>query len=110
MGSAVKFGETGVDEMITEIELAQLIENVKRGIKWLDKNEPEWRSKINWHTLDIDTSCHCIGGQLYGTFGKFVLVNGLSVDRCEQLGFYAEVYPIKLNRIWKELGPKEATK
>jgi hypothetical protein len=39
---------------------------VAAGIEWLNKNAPsDWRSRIDLHTLDIDSADFCVLGQVF---------------------------------------------
>jgi hypothetical protein len=38
------------------------------GIAFLDKNVAGWRSKINIGSLNIQTDCGCVVGQIFGSF------------------------------------------
>ena len=46
-----------------EMELA-----VRRGVRYLDKNNPQWFKRINLTTLDLENGALCILGQCYGSF------------------------------------------
>lgn len=41
---------------------------VQKGIKWLDKNEPEWAMKIDLRTLRMDIGQQCMLGQCFGEY------------------------------------------
>jgi hypothetical protein len=41
---------------------------VDEGIHTLDVEEPEWREKINPHTLDVSDFCNCVLGQVFGSY------------------------------------------
>ena len=48
---------------------AQIIKNrVIKGAKFLDTKMPGWYNKIDISRLNINNSCNCIIGQLYGNF------------------------------------------
>lgn len=49
-----------------------------RGAEYLDTHMPGWHRKINLDELEIESSCHCIIGQLVGSFYRAVEV-GLEV-------------------------------
>lgn len=40
-------------------------ERVANGVRWLDENAPEWRSKVDPAQLDMISSCQCVLGQVY---------------------------------------------
>lgn len=41
---------------------------VKNGIAWLNMNVPAWRTQLDVDRLNMSNDCHCILGQLYGSF------------------------------------------
>ena len=43
-------------------------ERVRRGIELLDTKAPGWREKIDLKTLDVEGSCACVLGQVYGGY------------------------------------------
>jgi len=45
---------------------------VNRGVALLDKKVPEWRDRVDWPTLNMAMCEDCIGGQIAGTFFRFI--------------------------------------
>jgi len=45
---------------------------VRRGIQFLDKNVTGWWKKIRISRLNMDNTGDCIGGQISGSYGKFL--------------------------------------
>ena len=43
----------------------QIKQRVARGIKWLDKNHPNWYKKIDLGKFDIECSDVCVCGQVF---------------------------------------------
>ena len=61
---------------------------LKRGFKFLDKNNPGWEKEINLRELNMKNCCNCILGQLYdGNYYTGVEILGLK-DWDEKMGFY----------------------
>jgi hypothetical protein len=53
--------------MLTEAQKTEMRANIARGIKYLDENIPDWRSKIDWKSFDFINPTKCVWGQLrYG--------------------------------------------
>ena len=46
----------------------QLRDYVERGVELLDEQAPGWEHKINLSTLVLWHGCHCICGQIYGSY------------------------------------------
>jgi hypothetical protein len=46
----------------------RIVESVKRGVALLDEKVPDWRSKIDLATLDMNDTDHCVVGQVTGDF------------------------------------------
>jgi hypothetical protein len=78
----------------------QLRDNARRGAEWLDEVRDGWwvdvqrRESDGWRYGGIDLDAfdmvmvdRCIGGQLEGSFGRFVFEYGLEDDRPFELGF-----------------------
>ena len=40
---------------------------VARGAAWLDSEQPGWERRIDLATLDLQDSCRCVLGQVFGT-------------------------------------------
>lgn len=84
----------------------QAKEAVLRGIKFLDRNYPNWRDRIDWDWLDLASAVSCPGGQLEGEYEKFLDVNSLSTEEGINLGlatgewFYTYS---ELTDAWREL-------
>lgn len=51
--------------MITKTHIKNIEARVRRGAKWLDKNEPGWADKIDPDKLDMTTGQHCVLGQVF---------------------------------------------
>lgn len=43
--------------------------SVARGAAWLDKQSPDWYTKINVDRLDLDSNRNCVCGQVFGSYG-----------------------------------------
>lgn len=47
-------------------------ENVKarvaKGVKWLDKESPDWHNKVDLRTLDMSSGTQCMIGQCFGDY------------------------------------------
>ncbi len=53
-------------------------QRVKLGVSWLDKNAPDWRSKVDVDKLDIRYPTQCILGQVFkGPIGSGYWPNGM---------------------------------
>ena len=74
---------------------------IDEGIKFLDKNYPNWRSKINIEALDMADGYNCIEGQLEKSAYRFNAIHKLSYNDCINLGFECE--PAKDNAILTKL-------
>lgn len=48
--------------MQTQTEAA---ERVARGVEWLDRHRPDWRSRITLPEFDIESTCNCVIGQVF---------------------------------------------
>lgn len=54
------------------------------GAEWLDTNRPGWAAKINTDTLNTQSSCHCVLGQLADTVnGYYTFLYNLTLDDIE---------------------------
>lgn len=62
---------------------------VKRGVKWLDANVPNWRARIDVASLDLQFPCKCVLGQLDGNFYEAVWTYRLERSEVSHLGFLA---------------------
>ncbi len=64
---------------------------VVRGATLLDAQRPGWDQRISTATLDLADNCHCILGQLYGTYARGVSAWSLGLDLhgAEERGFHA---------------------
>ena len=51
---------------LSEAELAELNENVQRGVALLDKEMPDWRERIDLPAFDIQECESCVLGFCYG--------------------------------------------
>lgn len=81
---------------------------VKRGIKLLDSEVPDWRSKIDLEELDLFWPCHCVLGQ--ATEGYYTAIGKLDIDP-NDYGFsipvvlddrYNSRNYANLTQLWKE--------
>lgn len=93
-----------------------MAERVNRGIEWLDEVAPEWRDRIDLHTLDLADYHWCVIAQVTDsdfTDGWESLDGGLSGSRQRQimLGFDISVgeyfsspreHYIRLTEAWLE--------
>lgn len=52
------------DEIAVMLNTSGIAECVKRGVKWLDANLPEWLTYINTEELDLSSGSTCVWGQL----------------------------------------------
>lgn len=48
--------------------LDEVAERVTRGAEWLDANVPGWVERVDVETLDLQSPCRCVLGQLYEDF------------------------------------------
>ena len=71
-------------------------ERVTRGAAALDKANPGWERRVDLSKLDLQDSCRCVLGQLYGHYfdGLMALENGsvpidMAVTPGANLGFNA---------------------
>jgi hypothetical protein len=62
--------------------------NVKRGEAFLDEHVPGWRDKVDPSELDSADSCHCVLGQVFGTYGDGLLLLRLTSREAQRLGFF----------------------
>lgn len=53
----------------------QLHARVQAGAAWLDDNVDGWRGSVDVNTLDMESPCNCVLGQLRGEY----------FDACEEL-------------------------
>lgn len=51
-----------------ENELTLVDARAATGAKWFDKNYPGWHQAIDRAQLDISDDCHCVVGQIAGSF------------------------------------------
>lgn len=56
-------------------------ERVARGAEFLDEHRPGWRSEINLADLDLESTCGCVLGQLFGTYGDGLRALATGVPR-----------------------------
>lgn len=70
----------------------------RRGIAFLDKEQPGWEWKIELEKLNLRNIYSCVCGQLFGNFWDKVLRKGdvqqanekISLDRAKRYGFYID--------------------
>lgn len=72
-------------------------ERVARGAALLDQKRPGWAHAIDTGTLDLQSSCLCVIGQVYGNFYSYVGAVtgdasgvGSSRPHAARLGFWVE--------------------
>ncbi len=53
--------------MTTQTTLQPIPDRVSAGMAWLDEHEPGWDQRIDLKTLDVESGCHCVLGQLEDT-------------------------------------------
>ncbi len=70
---------------MTPIEV--LRERVERGAAFLDEHEPRWWKRIDEERLRLRSDCNCVLGQLYGSYGDFVMETELGFSWSEEHGF-----------------------
>ena len=64
-----------------------LKEAVTKGAAWLDTVKPGWAEVINLRRLDMQESCSCVMGHIYGNFAQ--RPDRVKPDSAaEALGFY----------------------
>jgi hypothetical protein len=78
-------------------------ERVSRGVKWLDFNVPEWRSKVSVLELDILSFCKCVIGQLFGSFSMAIKGGFLTVSQAREYGFAEGQFCFDLGGTTKEV-------
>ena len=59
------------------------------GAVYLDEHRPGWRDEIDRDRLDLNDSCDCVLGQLYGNFLAGWMTLRLDYKRIVMLGFEA---------------------
>lgn len=52
---------------------------IDAGIKWLDEQRPDWRSRVDLDYLNMGDASDCILGQVFGHFWKAVSGAGTDV-------------------------------
>jgi hypothetical protein len=40
-------------------------ERVARGVRFLDRTQPDWRTRVEVKNLDLESECYCVLGQLF---------------------------------------------
>ena len=55
---------------MTKKQIETIRKRVKRGIKWLDKEKPNWINKVFFRKLSMGSTSTCICGQVFGDFNK----------------------------------------
>lgn len=83
----------------------QISPEVERGSAWLDRNLPGWRDDIDLALLDLKFGTRCIIGQLYGSWGRGMMLIGRRTTGefytwSQQHGFYGDDYP-RLTAEWR---------
>lgn len=63
-------------------------EYVTAGVALLDEKMPGWRSQIDWITLDIWSTDHCIIGQLRKANPQTCIFDALGLDGFAGSGIY----------------------
>ncbi|SRR6266550_7745742 len=66
---------------------------IQAGAEFLDEETPGWELRIDPSSLDLNSQCYCVLGQLYGDFWGFVSTRWSSVGEwhnTHQLGFLGE--------------------
>lgn len=50
--------------ILSEAQKQEMCDNIARGIEYLDKNIPDWRSQINWDEFRFESIENCVWGKL----------------------------------------------
>lgn len=61
-------------QIVSRAKLNIAIRRVNRGMKALDKADPDWVSKIKIDNLDMSNGCYCIVGQACGGYHRVSFV------------------------------------
>lgn len=83
-------------------------QRVKRGVIFLNINHPGWDEEIDLNDLNLQSSCNCVLGQLYGTYANGMRKNGLWATDTIEKGFSLKTIDATqenwsaLNAAWKE--------
>lgn len=79
--------------MAAEIEIHknpnELLDNVGRGIEFLDQHEPDWHRRIDLLILDQNCVENCILGQLFGNALEWNKIQDWTLETMTQHGFWA---------------------
>lgn len=65
--------------------------NVAAGIDYLDMTEPGWRDRINWESLNLESHCNCILGQLYGDYYGATQKLDMDIHEAAERGFNVSI-------------------
>src|SRR4029077_12412117 len=57
------------------------------GAALLDRLTPGWWRLVKLRPLDINSTCNCVTGQLFGDYGDGLRELGLTDDEAEEYGF-----------------------
>lgn len=73
--------------------------NVREAAKRLDEIEPNWFNKINFETLDMNSTQYCVLGQVFGSYKKGI--SSIGIDYFAYLS--GETFGFKTNvQLWKD--------
>jgi hypothetical protein len=65
-----------------------LYDVVRRGARLLDREAPGWERKIDLDTLDLEHTCNCVVGQVYGDYDEGIeQLDGDAESHPERYGF-----------------------
>jgi hypothetical protein len=64
------------------------MKTVENGAALLDERLPGWANEIDAEELDLERSCNCVLGQLFGSYDKGRRVLGLSHSEAKRFGFF----------------------
>ena len=69
------------------LDRSEVTESIANGIALLDSKVPDWRSRIDWETLDLYSFSDCILGQVFDGYvlGKYEL--GIEYESGSKYGF-----------------------
>ena len=79
------------------------MQQIEKGVEYLDEHYPGWEDKINLETLNIRSPRCCIGGQLEGEYAHFVsMLYEISNSGPTSMGFDSTDYHYEdLTETWK---------
>lgn len=88
--------------LMTTTTVPTVAERVQAGAAYLDEHEPGWVDRIDLETLDINSQCQCILGQLHGSYRDAPPVEAAADADGSHYGVLAWAIPLGFGMNWND--------